>query len=169
MRIERLLPACLLAASLAAAARPPAPTALERQAELSAQRLQLADRIAASKRRSGKSVEDPGRESEQLQRLAEAAAARGLPREAAAGFFRAQFEANKLVQYRLLGEPPRRGEAAADLDAIRARWIGSTSNCSALSGRSWTRPRARIARRGRGRRASARRAGSAWTSCTASP
>ncbi|MBX9402947.1 gamma subclass chorismate mutase AroQ [Lysobacter sp. BMK333-48F3] len=121
MRIERLLLACLLAAGFPASARPPGSTALERLAELSAQRLQLADRVAASKRRSGKPVEDAARESDQLQRLGEAAVARGLPREAATGFFRAQFEANKLIQYRLLGEPPRRDEAAADLDAIRAQ------------------------------------------------
>ncbi|MEI2455080.1 MULTISPECIES: gamma subclass chorismate mutase AroQ [Lysobacter] len=125
MRIERgaRLAAWLLAGLLSSAlpATAQTPSALERLADLSAQRLRLADQVAASKRRSGRPVEDAAREREQLERLGQAAVARGLPHEAATGFFRAQFEANKLVQYRLLGEPPRRGEAAADLDAVRAR------------------------------------------------
>ena len=116
-----LLLASTLPMAAPVAARTPPAAALDRLVELSAQRLQLADAVAASKRRSGRPVEDAAREGEQLQRLGDAAAARGLPREAATAFFRAQFEANKLIQYRLLGEPPRRGEQAADLDAIRVQ------------------------------------------------
>lgn len=112
-------------AALPAAARSPAPSGFERLAELSAQRLLLADAVAASKRASGMPVEDARREGEQLARVREQADALALPPEPTAAFFRAQMEANKLVQYRLLARPapagkPRAG-APADLDAVRRR------------------------------------------------
>lgn len=120
-----MLRALAVAASLAALpawAAPPGPSApaLGRVAELSAQRLLLADQVAASKRASGKPVEDAQRESEQLAKVREQATARSLPPERAAAFFQAQMEANKLVQYRLLAEPARAG-AAVDLGPVRAR------------------------------------------------
>ncbi|QQQ03423.1 gamma subclass chorismate mutase AroQ [Lysobacter enzymogenes] len=116
------LAAAALLVALPAAAQSPTPTSsgFERVAELSAQRLLLADAVAASKRASGKPVEDAQREGEQLARVREQATARALPAEPAAAFFRAQMEANKLVQYRLLAEPGRAG-AAVDLAPVRAK------------------------------------------------
>lgn len=76
--------------------------------------------MAASKRASGKPVEDAKREGEQLAKVREQAAARALPPERAAAFFQAQMEANKLVQYRLLAQPARAGEPV-DLAPVRER------------------------------------------------
>jgi len=115
-----LAAAAALLVALPAAAQSPTPSGLERVAELSAQRLLLADAVAASKRASGKPVEDAQREGEQLARVREQATARALPAEPTAAFFRAQMEANKLVQYRLLAEPGRAG-AAVDLAPVRAK------------------------------------------------
>ncbi|ALN63654.1 chorismate mutase, putative [Lysobacter antibioticus] len=105
----------------AVAAKQPALPALTRLAELSAQRLLLADTVAASKRHSGKPVEDAARESEQLERLGAQAASHGLTEAQATAFFKAQMEANKLVQYRLLAEPAHRAAAAVDLGPVRER------------------------------------------------
>lgn len=102
----------------------PATSAMARVAELSAQRLLLADTVAASKRASGKPVEDAARENSQLDRLGAQAASRGVAREQADAFFKAQIEANKLVQYRLLAQPSRRRHAATgaiDLEPVRRR------------------------------------------------
>lgn len=119
----------LLAAVLPAAAQSQAAPGFDPIADLSAQRLLLADEVAASKRASGKPVEDAQREGEQLARVREQAAARALPPEPSAAFFRAQMEANKLVQYRLLAEPARAGPAVdlapvrTKLDAINAQLL----------------------------------------------
>jgi chorismate mutase len=101
-----------------------ASTAMTRLAELSAQRVLLADTVAASKRQSGKPVEDAAREQSQLEQLGAQAAARGLAREQATAFFKAQIEANKLVQYRLLAQPSRKPAAAIDLGPVRQRLDG---------------------------------------------
>ncbi|QWP75029.1 gamma subclass chorismate mutase AroQ [Lysobacter sp. K5869] len=118
LRPVLIVAACLIAAP-ALASPPPAPApGIGRIADLSAQRLLLADRVAASKRASGKPVEDVQRESEQLAKVREQAASRALPPERAATFFQAQMEANKLVQYRLLAEPARAGQPV-DLGPVR--------------------------------------------------
>lgn len=124
MRTEVAAIALALAAcSGAVAAKQPTLPALTRLAELSAQRLLLADTVAASKRQSGKPVEDAARESEQLERLGAQAAAHGLTQAQATAFFKAQMEANKLIQYRLLAEPRfvHRASAAVDLGPVRER------------------------------------------------
>lgn len=128
MRIEiaaiaPVLILALAAGSGAAVAKEPAWPALTRLAELSAQRLLLADTVAASKRHSGKPVEDAAREHAQLEHLAAEATAHGLTQGQATAFFQAQMEANKLVQYRLLTEPGfvHRASGAVDLGPVRER------------------------------------------------
>jgi len=118
--IVRALASAACAVALAAQASPPPASGFDRVAELSAQRLLLADQVAASKRFSGKPVEDAERENAQLAKAREQAAARALPAEPAAAFFRAQIEANKLIQYRLLAQPARAGKAV-DLGPVRER------------------------------------------------
>jgi len=88
--------------------------AFDALAGLSAQRVQLADAVAASKRASGKPVEDTARESEQLSSLVGRAGKLGVDPGVARDFFRAQIEANKLVQYRLLLDGDTRGATEAD-------------------------------------------------------
>lgn len=125
--LRACLPAILVAPMAIAGAAEPSNSGLDRLADLSAERVVLADRVAASKRQSGKPVEDAAREADQLQRLGEQAAAHGVPREQVTAFFKAQIEANKLVQYRLLSAPPRgAGRGAAnnapiDLGPVRER------------------------------------------------
>lgn len=124
--VARACAGMLLALTFAvtAVAAEPATSAMTRVAELSAQRLLLADTVAASKRASGKPVEDAAREHSQLDRLGAQAASRGVSRDQSDAFFKAQIEANKLVQYRLLAQPSRRRQAAIgaiDLEPVRAR------------------------------------------------
>ncbi len=99
----------------------PAPTDLDALVDLSARRVQLADAVATSKHASGKPVEDPAREAEQLSSLVDRAARLGLDAHSARDFFRAQIEASKLVQYRLLsnGAAKEGRQAAPELQAIR--------------------------------------------------
>ena len=121
---RRILLALLLLWSVACLAQPSVPAApagFDALADLSARRVQLADAVAASKRASGKPVEDPAREAEQLSSLVERAGRLGLDADTARDFFRAQIEANKLVQYRLLANDTGMGsrQATPDLQAIR--------------------------------------------------
>ncbi len=92
---------------------------------LVAERNALGDQVALSKWDSGKPVLDPVREAAVLDSVRGRAAARGLDPAAAAAFFAAQIEANKLVQYRLLQRWRARGQAPAlprpDLAALRMR------------------------------------------------
>jgi chorismate mutase len=125
--LRGLLPILLLSTCLSAGAAPPSSTpALDDLAELSARRASLADAVAASKRASGKPVEDAARESEQLASLSVQARALGVDPAVGRDFFRAQIEANKLVQYRLLADAAGADGAgtAPDLSGIRAELDG---------------------------------------------
>lgn len=116
------LPILLLSACLSAGAAPPsASPALDELAELSARRAALADAVAESKRASGKPVEDIARESEQLASLSAQARALGVDPATGRDFFRAQIEANKLVQYRLLADAAGAVHGAPDLAGIRSQ------------------------------------------------
>lgn len=66
--------------------------------ELSAQRLELADEVAAAKFGTDKPVDDPVREKALLKQVAAQAAAAGVDPDEAAAVFRDQIEANKAVQ-----------------------------------------------------------------------
>lgn len=95
------------AASPAAASRQTAPvpatapvasSAPARVAELSAERLEMADKVAAAKWGTDQAIDDPGREQAVLDDVAERSAARGMDPAGATAVFRDQIEANKLVQ-----------------------------------------------------------------------
>jgi chorismate mutase len=79
--------------------------------ETSAQRLVLAEKVALAKWDSGMPVEDAPREAQVIASAIEAGESRGLDQKAVSNFFRAQIEANKLVQYSLLAEWRRAGKA----------------------------------------------------------
>lgn len=85
----------------------------------------IGDQVALSKWDSGRPVLDAVREAAVLQNVREQAPAHGLDPDAAARFFAAQIEANKLVQYQLLEHWHLRGRAPdrprPDLAALRAR------------------------------------------------
>lgn len=81
--------------------------------EASAQRLAIADQVALSKADSGAAVEDIARENVVIANAAKAAEAKGLDKDAVEQFFRAQIEANKIVQYSLLDDWRRSGQVPA--------------------------------------------------------
>jgi chorismate mutase len=81
--------------------------------EASAQRLAIADQVALAKADSGAAVEDIARENVVIANAAKAAEAKGLNKDAVEQFFRAQIEANKIVQYSLLDDWRRSGQVPA--------------------------------------------------------
>src|SRR5215469_9380819 len=95
---------------------------LQELVELSARRLVIA--IALAKWDNGMPVEDASREDHVIGRATKAGESRGLDPTSVSNFFRAQIEANKLVQYSLLAEWRREGRAPGhtpvDLASIRA-------------------------------------------------
>jgi chorismate mutase len=79
--------------------------------ETSAQRLVLAEQVALAKWDTGTPVEDATREAQVIASAIRAGESRGLDQKAVSNCFRAQIEANKLVQYSLLAEWRRVGKA----------------------------------------------------------
>ena len=79
----------------------------------SAQRLSIGKQVALSKWDSKIPVEDAPREAHVIAAAIQAGELRGLDQTFVATFFRAQIEANKLVQYSLLAEWYRLGNAPA--------------------------------------------------------
>ena len=79
--------------------------------EISAQRLAIAEQVALAKWDSGTPVEDAAREAQVIASATEAAESRGLDAAWVSNLFRAQIEANKLVQYSLLAVWRRLGKA----------------------------------------------------------
>jgi chorismate mutase len=66
--------------------------------DLAVQRVQVADLVAAAKFGTPQPIDDPAREQQVLDTVRTKATGLGLDPENAASFFRAQIEANKLVQ-----------------------------------------------------------------------
>jgi chorismate mutase len=84
---------------------------LQQLIETSAQRLVIAEQIALAKWDSGAPVEDAHREAQVMVSATRAGESRGLDQATVSNFFRAQIEANKLIQYSLLAEWRRAGKA----------------------------------------------------------
>jgi chorismate mutase len=89
--------------------------------ETSARRLEVATQVAFAKWDSGTPVENDIREAQVIEAAVAQGEARGLDRAFVTKFFRAQIEANKLVQYSLLADWNRMGAApvhkSIDLEA----------------------------------------------------
>ena len=79
--------------------------------ETSAQRLVIAEQVALSKWDSGTPVEDAAREAQVIDSAVKAGESKGLDHAALSNFFKAQIEANKLIQYSLLAQWHRAGQA----------------------------------------------------------
>ena len=79
--------------------------------ETSARRLELAREVALSKWDTQTPVEDPAREAEVIHVAVKDGESRGLDPAWVSHFFRAQIEANKVVQYSLLAQWQRAGTA----------------------------------------------------------
>jgi chorismate mutase len=84
---------------------------LQHLVETSAQRLAIAEQVALAKWESEMPVDDVPREERVIVSAIRAGESRGLDQAAVSNFFRAQIEANKLVQYSLLAEWRRVGKA----------------------------------------------------------
>ncbi|WP_327695040.1 chorismate mutase [Streptomyces sp. NBC_00459] len=76
----------------------PSPTSLTSLTDLFAERLLVADKVAAAKYGTDKPIDDPVREQQILTDVSARAVGLGLDPEAVAAVFRDQIEANKVVQ-----------------------------------------------------------------------
>jgi chorismate mutase len=81
--------------------------------EISASRLIVAEQVALAKWDSGAAVEDAPREAQVIMDAVKIGETKGLDRTAVANFFKAQIEANKIVQYSLLADWHRTSGAPA--------------------------------------------------------
>ncbi len=81
--------------------------------ETSAHRLQIAEKVALSKWDSGAPVEDASREAQVIQGAVKDGEAKGLDPAFVENFFKAQIEANKVVQYSFLSTWQRLGAVPA--------------------------------------------------------
>ena len=81
--------------------------------ETSARRLAIAEQVALAKWDSGTAVEDMPREAQVIADAVKVGESKGLDGASVRNFFRAQIEANKLVQYSLLADWRRAGNAPA--------------------------------------------------------
>ena len=103
--------------------------------ESAAQRLAIAHDVALSKWDSGTSVEDPAREAVVVSKAVAEGEQSGLTADDVTRFFKAQIEANKVVQYGLLAKWRRIGYAPThtpidlvgtirpELDALQTKLI----------------------------------------------
>ncbi|WP_091299267.1 chorismate mutase [Amycolatopsis xylanica] len=88
----------LAVAAMPAAAATPSSSSLWPLTDLAAQRVQIADKVAAAKFGTTQPIDDPVREQQILNDVAAKAAGLGLDPATTVRFFRDQIEANKVVQ-----------------------------------------------------------------------
>jgi chorismate mutase len=92
-------------------------------ADLSAQRLATADLVAAAKYGTGSPIDDPAREKQVLDAVAQQARDLGADPDATVRIFRDQIEANKLVQQELFrrweADPSQGPKERPDLTEVR--------------------------------------------------
>lgn len=86
---------------------------LQALVETSAHRLAIGEQVALSKWDSGKAVEDAPREAQVVEGAVKISQSKGLDEASVTNFFKAQIEANKIIQYSLLADWRRAGKAPA--------------------------------------------------------
>ncbi|RAS66064.1 chorismate mutase [Lentzea atacamensis] len=96
MALSEIMKILAVALTLAASLTPVGP--LGELTDLAVKRVQVADLVAAAKFGTPQPIDDPAREQQVLDTVRTKAAQLSLDPENAARFFRAQIEANKLVQ-----------------------------------------------------------------------
>jgi chorismate mutase len=112
--------------------------------ETSARRLLIAQQVALAKWDSGAAVEDLPREAQVITGAVRDGVSRGLDPASVSNFFKAQIEANKVIQYSLLADWCRAGGARAhapidliatirpELDHIQAALIAELADTVAI-------------------------------------
>jgi chorismate mutase len=112
--------------------------------ETSARRLHIAQQVALAKWDSGAAVEDLPREAQVITGAVRDGASRGLDPASVSNFFKAQIEANKVIQYSLLADWRRAGRAPAhapidlvatirpELDHVQAALIAELTDTVAI-------------------------------------
>ncbi|MCR6486586.1 chorismate mutase [Amycolatopsis sp. OK19-0408] len=98
MRVLAVLLPVITALVLATVPASASPPSLWRLTDLVAQRVRIADQVAAAKYGTGSPIDDPVREQQIYDSVAARAPELGLDPAEAVRFFRAQVEASKLVQ-----------------------------------------------------------------------
>jgi chorismate mutase len=129
-------------------------TAIERLqplVETSARRLLIAQQVALAKWDSGAAVEDLPREAQVITGAVRGGVSRGLDPTSVSNFFKAQIEANKVIQYSLLADWRRAGRAPAhapidlvatirpELDQVQAALIVELADTVAIRASSTCR------------------------------
>jgi chorismate mutase len=129
---------------------------LQSLAETSARRLLIAQQVALAKWDSGAAVEDFPREAQVITGAVKDGVSRGLDPTSVSNFFKAQIEANKVIQYSLLADWRRAGRAPAhspidlvatirpELDHLQASLIAELADTVAI--RASTTCRADVAK-----------------------
>lgn len=120
--------------------------------ETSARRLTIAEQVALAKWDSGTAVEDVPREAQVITGAVKMGQSKGLDEASVTNFFRAQIEANKLVQYSLLADWRRAGKAPAheridlantirpELDQLQTTLIAELADTTAIRASMSCRP-----------------------------
>jgi chorismate mutase-like protein len=120
--------------------------------ETSARRLQIAQQVALAKWDSGAAVEDVAREEQVIAAATKLGEARGLDKSLVQNFFRAQIEANKIVQYSLLADWRRVGKTPEhspvdltktirpELDQVQTELIAELADTSGRCVWFWNSP-----------------------------
>jgi chorismate mutase len=124
--------------------------------ETSARRLLIAKQVALAKWDSGAAVEDLLREAQVIRDAVRDGVSRGLDPASVSNFFKAQIEANKVIQYSLLADWRRSGRAPAhapidlvatirpELDSVQTALIAELADTAAI--RASTTCRADVAK-----------------------
>ncbi|AUI63719.1 chorismate mutase [Amycolatopsis sp. BJA-103] len=122
----RVLCALLVAGLLTVPAPASASSGLWTLTDLAAQRVQIADKVAAAKFGTPSPIDDPVREQQILDSVAAKAPGLGLDADGVVRFFRDQIEANKVVQRGLYARwtehpgsrPPGRPDLATEVRPV---------------------------------------------------
>jgi chorismate mutase len=116
MPLNRRKLAMILAVAIIGASTARGQGAIDRLQPLvatSARRLVIAEQVALAKWDSGAAVEDLPREAQIIRDAVRDGGSRGLDAASVSIFFKAQIEANKVIQYSLLADWRRSGRAPA--------------------------------------------------------
>jgi chorismate mutase len=112
-RVNGLIAAILATMAIGSASAQNDAGRLNPMVRTSARRLAIAEQVALSKWDSGAAVEDSSREAQVIVGAVKAGDAKGIDSASITRFFKAQIEANKVVQYSLLADWRRHGGAPA--------------------------------------------------------